>query len=248
MNFQPFFTLIADLDLSLAESEASTHHPTKVCYLFSDDEEAGEWVGGACLRSLGLKQSQSWSEEIEGSRTSAGERGGKAGKDGKDGGKRDREMEKQKGEREERVIIVDINTTGDKVVKARSLTPNWQVLNSEICGAPIWDGLDEKDNSSGGEERQKGGGRGLMLRLEGVGRDGFGLGSVNGVAFNDQRGSTGAGIAGSGVTAEEDMQALLEGFDRKMGVLRKIVGTGMVGDGDREGEGGRQREGEVKVG
>ena len=80
-----------------------------------------------------------------------------------------------------------------------------------------------------------------MLRIEGVGLD-FGDGGVGtGIASGGESAGKGKGResdAGSGGVGrdsgsgresgigEEEMQALLEGFDRKMGVLRRVVRLG----------------------
>lgn len=58
-----------------------------------------------------------------------------------------------------------------------------------------------------------------MLRIEGVGIE---ISEEEGLGIGDKKG-------GSGVLGEEEMQSLFEGFDRKMGVLRKIVGEGWGG-------------------
>lgn len=150
--------------------------------------------------------------------------------------------QKDKG-REERVVIVDINESGDGVTGVSSLSPSWQVLSAEIGKAPTWD----KDGaeSEGGRGELAGG---LMLRIEGVGLDcgepassGGGAGAVGlGLAGGGSKGKGkekekerdgggGGGDAQSGSTSavgEEEMQILMEGFDRKMGILRRIVQRG----------------------
>ena len=140
-------------------------------------------------------------------------------------------------EREERVIIVDVNEAGDGVTGVSSLSPSWQVLSAEIGKAPTWD----KDGaeSEGGRGELAGG---LMLKIEGVGLDcgepvssgaGLGLGVASGGSKGkgkekerdrDAGGDVATGSA-SGM-GEEEMQTLMEGFDRKMGMLRRIVQRG----------------------
>jgi hypothetical protein len=129
------------------------------------------------------------------------------------------EKGKQKeGKREERVLIVDINESGDSVQKVSSLSPNWQVLSASIDNAPTWDGA----ASTNSEEED--GSRGLMLRIEGMGipssmgegSEGLGITAV---------GDKGKEKEGDGI-GEEGMDKLMEVFDQKMGLLRKIVGTG----------------------
>jgi hypothetical protein len=105
-----------------------------------------------------------------------------------------------------------MNTTGDTISQIHSLSANWQVLSAHLEKAPTWAGGDEEEVV----DREVGGG-GLMLRIEGVG---VGV---------DGKGDAGIGMmreSGSAVLGEDEMQGLLEGFDRKMGMLRKIVGAG----------------------
>lgn len=127
--------------------------------------------------------------------------------------KEDRKKGREKKNREERVIIVDINLALDGVTRVSSLSKEWQVLNASIEHAPTFD--------PSGEEGA--GDKGLMLKIEGVGVESF---------KSDAEEGKGLGIRGSGSGSgmgEEEMQALLEGFDRKMAVLRKVVGFGGVG-------------------
>jgi hypothetical protein len=121
------------------------------------------------------------------------------------------------------VIVVDVNESGDSIVNASSLSSSWQVLNATVSNAPTWDGAEQASEEE----------RGLMLRIAGVGSAGT----------PDE---VGLGIAGkSALHGEEEVQALMEGFDRKMAVLRKIVsgGEGLVlGKGEKV-----EKEEEAKV-
>jgi hypothetical protein len=137
-----------------------------------------------------------------------------------------------KKDREERVIIVDLNETGDGVVSASSLSAGWQILSASLSSAPTFD----TPSSADAEHEDDSGERGLMLRIEGTGI------SVGG--GDEDLGREGLGIrekgtkgGGSTVLGEEELQGLLEGFDRKMGVLRKIVGEGWGGLGGDVGMG-----------
>lgn len=56
------------------------------------------------------------------------------------------------GTRKERYIIVDLDSTGTRVVGAHSMANDWQIISAEIGPAPSWEG--------------EGGGR--MLKIEGV--------------------------------------------------------------------------------
>src|SRR4051812_7798248 len=111
------------------------------------------------------------------------------------------------------MIIIDINNSGDGIISASSLSPHWQILSTTLSSAPTFS---EQNEQAGDEE---GGERGLMLRIEGLGID---TGEEEGLGIVDKKG-------GSAVLGEEEIQSLLEGFDRKMGVLRKIVGEGWGG-------------------
>jgi hypothetical protein len=113
--------------------------------------------------------------------------------------KKGKEVEK----REERVVIVDVNATGDGIVSSSSLSASWQVVNAEIAAAPTFEGTEGN------------GGPRLMLKIEGVGIEEEDLGLS----------AKGKGVAESAM-GEEEMQTLLEGFDRKMGLLRQIVKVG----------------------
>ena len=118
--------------------------------------------------------------------------------------------------REERTIIVDINETGNGIVNTSSLSSNWQILNAEILNAPTMNNDNTGDADSEAEERA------LMLRIDGVGIDGFGFKG----GLGDSGEKKGKGVGESSVLGEEEMQTLLEGFDQKMELLRKIVASG----------------------
>ncbi|KAK2623821.1 hypothetical protein QTJ16_007002 [Diplocarpon rosae] len=205
----PFFTLIS----SALHGEQSTHHPSRVHYVFSDDEDS-EVLTAALLRSSGIAPDEGGAageEEEEGARTrgpqqtpthahpATGENGKARGKD---------------GEREERIVIVDINETGDGVTRVRSLAPSWAVVSAEIGKAPTWDGAEGEDE--GGREG------GLMLRIEGVDEQSVAAG-ISGSVGGKGKGKEAEAATG---VSEDEMQALLESFDRKMGVLRRVVRLG----------------------
>lgn len=198
-HFAPFFTLVNDLGSGTGDADkpkTKTAHPRNVHYIFADDDETG-LLTDALVRS-----------------TQADGNGGR------------------EGEREERVVIVDINDAGDGVHSVWSANPGWAVLSAEIGNAPTWDGEGEDEAESAMQ------GKGMMLRIEGVStasageegreyagaggakRDGAGSGQLGG---SGTRSELGSGVL---VLGEEEMQGLLEGFDRKMALLRRIVGAG----------------------
>ena len=117
--------------------------------------------------------------------------------------------------REERVVIVDVNDSGNGIVSTSSLSSSWQVINAEIANAPTL------NNNSGGETGAEEHERGLMLKIKGVE-----IGEKREEMGDSWEKQKSKGVGESSFMGEEEMQALLEGFDRKMGVLRKIVEVG----------------------
>lgn len=115
-------------------------------------------------------------------------------------------MKTERKEREERLIIVDINETGDGVKSVSSLSKDWQVLSASVSSAPTFDSSPQDQDP----QNQNVQGRGLMLRIEGVG--------VSALATEPEEEKRDSAVLG-----EEEMSQLLEGFDRKMGVLRRII-------------------------
>ncbi|KAK0113550.1 hypothetical protein ONS96_014409 [Cadophora gregata f. sp. sojae] len=251
--FAPFFTLVNDL----SGGEQSTHHPSQVHYLFADDD-VSEVLTGALLRCMDQGADQDLADEEEdeqddgedatsSSSSATFRRDGtriqsersKAKQKKKDQVAKGRLKDRNTG-REERVIIVDVNESGDVITGVSSLSPSWQVLNAEIGKAPTWD----KD----GAENEGGRGKlvgGLMLKIEGVGLDfgeppsnsggggGIGLGAPSGGSKGKgkekDREREGGGENQSGTASavgDEEMQILLEAFDRRMGMLRRIVQRG----------------------
>ncbi|CZR55793.1 uncharacterized protein PAC_05681 [Phialocephala subalpina] len=223
-EFKEFFTLVNDVKEK--EGETGTFHPSRIHYVFSDDD-ASEVLSAALLRTLEQQNNpQSQHQQLEDSKeairaestatssSSSATFKTHAHKHSKknSGDKLKKEKEKEnKREREERIIIVDVNENGDGVRSVSSLSKDWQVLGASIDNAPTWDGADDSDPSS----RNPSGG--LMLRIEGA--------SIDPSSFPDEK-SKGMGESGraSGTIGEEEMQNLLEGFDRKMAVLRRVVG------------------------
>ncbi|CAG8978663.1 hypothetical protein HYALB_00011760 [Hymenoscyphus albidus] len=171
------------------------------------------------------------------------------------GGDREGSRERREKERErERTIIIDISNTGDAITGIHSLTDAWQVVNGVIGKAPTFESSNANSNSNsnagpqhtsssdpastvpGGahdgtaQDNPAQGGDGgvdgsaaLMLRVKGVGREAFG-GGVDG----DEEGEF-VGREGKGEMGEDEMRGLLEGFERRLGLLRKVVEGGGVG-------------------
>lgn len=115
---------------------------------------------------------------------------------------------------------MDINDAGDGVTSASSLSEKWQVLNAEVGSAPTYDV---------GESENEGDGNGLMLRIEGIGSqatfaadDAVGLGLGKMTESKEYRRKSGE----TEQDEDHEMHALLDGFDQKMAMLRKIVAAG----------------------
>jgi hypothetical protein len=226
-NFTSFFTLIND------STTQSTHHPSRIHYIFSDDDES-ELLTAACVRSLqneDVEESPAASREM--GRSEQGMRGSETSSSSSATFKKSGDSRKEKGlrgkapmKREERVIIVDINETGDGIVSTSSLSSSWQVINAEIANAPTFN-----NDNTGGDLGAEEGERALMLKIEGVGINASGIEGELGDSGERKKGK---GVAESSVMGEEEMQILLEGFDRKMGVLRKIVASGESWDEARK--------------
>jgi hypothetical protein len=128
--FQPFFTLVHDADTD------ETHHPRRVHYIFSDDE-ASAALSTACADALASSRGG------DGSNASSG--------DGTSGSGADHDSA--------RVLLVDVDAAGTRVLRAHALTPAWQVVDAVLAAAPTW----EAGGGAARDERQ-----GMMLRIEGV--------------------------------------------------------------------------------
>jgi hypothetical protein len=219
--FSPFFTLINDAS---KEGAGETIHPRKIHYIFSDDDTS-ELLTSSLIHSLHPTNSPSASQsqfvyasrELSSSKTSSSSSAGiKNRKPAKEKAKA--EMK----EREERVVIVDIDEDGTGVKSVSSLSSTWQVLSASISNAPTFDSTSSSDDPASQNMQE----RGLMLRIEGVGVQSL----VSGDVVEERK-------EGSAVLGEEEMSLLLDGFDRKMGVLRKIIESRtsreeLVGGGD----------------
>jgi hypothetical protein len=229
-----------------------TVHPRNIHYIFSDDDTS-DLLTNSLIHSLhpvppsspsspGASRELSSSQRESSSSSSATFRNPLKGKDKKEKTKTERK------EREERVIIVDINETGDGVKSVSSLSKDWQVLSASISSAPTFDFSPPPSSQDQDPQNQNVQERGLMLRIEGVGVSAL---STDLPQEEEKRDSA--------VLGEEEMSLLLEGFDRKMGVLRRIIsarasreeleggGDGTVDDGGVLGAGGEDATAEVRL-
>lgn len=225
--FAPFFTLI-----NIGETTA---HPRQVHYLFSDDD-TGEVLTSALLRSLFGETTSTTSPFISADLESLDNTKSLPVSDkssiSSDISHRDSIKEKKsersdrKGKeikQEERVIIVDLNSTGDSVVSASSLSSKWQILSAQIEKAPTWNGADESNTEGGSDILQN-----MMLKIEGVANTESGIdknlsvssatGTAPGIkAINLQQNQK--------ALKEEDMQILLDNFDNQMAILKRVMST-----------------------
>jgi hypothetical protein len=225
-----------------------TVHPRKIHYIFSDDDTS-DLLTNSLIHSLhplppsstsspGASRELSSSQRESSSSSSATFRNPLKGKEKKEKTKTERK------EREERVIIVDINENGDGVKLVSSLSKDWQVLSASISSAPTFDSSPQDQDPQDQNVQE----RGLMLRIEGVGVSAL---STDLPREEEKRDSA--------VLGEEEMSQLLEGFDRKMGVLRRIIsarasreeleggGDGALDDGGILGAGGEDATAEVRL-
>lgn len=228
-SFQPLFTLVTD------STSRATHHP-RVHYIFSDDDPD--------VLTSALAQHHATAFEHD---TSSPEASGGAS-------------------RPERAIVLDLVPTetdpetnasgvGYDVAWASSLSADWAVTSARVSRIEEGEGDTEDD----------GAGR-LMLRIEGVGISstapaGKSPSPLPAGEGGELQGSGGSG-AGSGRqqasgVEQEDYGALIEEFEKRMGVLKKVVDAGderrrkVEGDAAaaeaiRQGEAGEEAEDEAE--
>lgn len=194
--FQPFFTLISDSAIS------TTHHPQQVHYIFDDDDT--ELLTAACLEAVDAEDAYEASTRPPFEQTPTNN-------------------SPPVGARvpENRILLLNVDASGTKVVKAHSLTPNWQILSTSLSPAPTWD----TPAQEGGAEEHN-----MMLRIEGTQalEDAKIAGKVKGSRVQD----SGAAVS------EEELLALMQEFDQRMKMLRVVVESGEQGrtEGDEHAE------------
>lgn len=101
----------------------------------------------------------------------------------------------------ERFLILDLDASGTRVVAAKSMAKDWQVVSVEVGPAPTWEGGDGEEGEEGEEGKE--GGKGLMLRVEGVG------------VWDDGE-----------MEGEKGLDELAEIYERRIGELRRVVEGG----------------------
>lgn len=151
-------------------------------YLFSDDADT-DLLTSAALQTLELSASAS-SAPSAGARSSPGTSDAERSPPPRvDAAPRNR------------FVVIDLDDSGKRVLAARSMAPDWQVVAAHVEPAPTWEG--------------EGDGKGLLLRVEGV-----------------RVGRGGEEDGGEG------LEALVEGYMKRLGELRRVVeGGGGEGGG-----------------
>lgn len=200
--FTPFFTLITD------PNNSSIHHPANIHYIFSDDDP--EILTTACLSALSPPSPHASTQSPQATSTSSSSSSNR--RPSKTTAQTPSNP-KEKSSREQRTVILSLSETGDSIVSAHSLTPTWQILSTEITNAPTWDAADADGTRHAG---------GLMLRIEGT--DGSALEDTNFPSAGKSGDPSRRGEFSRDVGV--DMQALMESFDTKMGMLRKVIEAG----------------------
>ncbi|OBT86296.1 hypothetical protein VE02_05596 [Pseudogymnoascus sp. 03VT05] len=192
-------------------TSGSTHHPVNVRYIFSDDDQD---LTDEYLAAISSAPSPHSSSHITHSSESSSFTSSSRHQQRIPSGGEPREPE-------HRTLLLDLDASGTAVTAFHSLSPSWQLLSASITKAPTW----ESGPTAADDGEDEGAAR-FMLRLEGTkGRDEGMRERVRGV-WRDP---------GEGVRAE-DFQVLVEEFERKMRVLKRVVETGRDGLGLEEGE------------
>lgn len=199
--FAPFYTLINDT------ANSTTHHPVNVHYIFSDDDT--DILTTACLAAVPGPSSQSSSGLTARSASSSMQSPTKEqqppmpnanSRPSSKSGPGITNSQSQSREPERRTILIDLDETGTHVTSAQSLSSSWQIMNTNLSPAPIW------DEGPGGEG-------------EGAARFMLSIGGLNGIKQQ-------AGIPQEKEVTNEDFKRLREEFEKRMGILRTVVDAG----------------------
>ncbi|ORY68622.1 uncharacterized protein BCR38DRAFT_482125 [Pseudomassariella vexata] len=130
----------------------------------------------------------------------------------------------------DRAVILDLaqdSEGGYNVSWASSLSPSWAVVNAQVSqiSPPSSDG---GGGGGGSSDNPKKPGR-LMLRIEGVESGGIGDGELKLSSEGSRQGSRSGSGSGSGQHKEkegEDYTTLVDEFEKRMCILKKVVDTG----------------------
>ncbi|KAK1254577.1 hypothetical protein MKX08_008572 [Trichoderma sp. CBMAI-0020] len=126
-----------------------------------------------------------------------------------------------------RALVVDLappaNPSGKWTVSwASSLTPDFAVTASQLSLQQHGSGSGNNEGDEG--ENGEGASSSVMLRVEGVEREGVPADTKPTNA--NLRGSSSSGGSAAGIVGREDVDQLTEEFKRRMGVLKKVVDEG----------------------
>jgi hypothetical protein len=120
-------------------------------------------------------------------------------------------------------------SAGYEVACASSLSSDWAVVGARVSRMEGDDGGQQGvgTSSTAASGRDGSPGAGLMLRIEGVGTDLGIVSTLSGAEGGELQGSGGSGGSGSrSRTAgqqQEDYAGLIDEFERRMGVLGRVV-------------------------
>lgn len=225
--FTPVFALVDD-----ATGRLTTHHP-RVHYIFSDDDP----------EDLTAALDDAAADHPHPSTSSGGAPAAISSAQSRD-----------------RAIVVDLVPSPDgkpgsfSVASAVSLSPEWAVTSAQVSGmqtggnggdVPGRKGKARDSGDAGGDgndDNDDQGGRGLMLRIEGVGIDKGAAaaaavadhpltlsGSSSGGSRHSERRKQQQQQQGPGPNGAEEFVALADDFDRRMGTLRRVVDASIPG-------------------
>lgn len=208
LPFQPLFTLVTD------STTHATHHP-QVHYLFSDDDPE---ILTEALARHGHQSSPDASAH---------------------------RAPPPQAPPNERAIVLDLvpkptdnshstpSTTGYDVAWASSLSSNWAVITAKTSAM-----TEENSNNTTSLDDETGAGQRLVLRIEGVGDNAVPATSTTSqtpgtrargpsVDERDLRMSASSPSVAAQDKAREDYGAIVDEFDKRMGILRKVVDAGL---------------------
>lgn len=201
-QFAPLFALISTSAASPSGGSSPTHHHPTVQYIFADDHDSDLLITAAALQTLDSAPALPSSNRPARPRMVG---------DGDEGGRAAARAPA------ERFLIVDLDPSATRVVAARSMARDWQIVHADLTPAPTWDG----DESTSGTAGDGGGGRGLMLRIEGV--------RSSALERDEPRDAE----------RDEGLEKLAERYERRLGELRRVVDGVGAGEGEMAGGGGR---------
>lgn len=209
-SFSPLFALLTST--SHPSQKPTLHHPS-VHYIFADDDPE--------ILTEALARHHLTPEELEGEDPESDQAG------------------QQEGRRDapnDRAILLDLTSGpsgpggGLQVSWASSLTPDWAVVGARVSGR-----VDDDDGLSPQPQRDAEGTGSLILRVEGVAVEAAPPGTVPpGAPPGKGPGSLEGGEPQPGANRPQQHQrspsdeypGLIEEFERRMGVMRRVVDTG----------------------